>query len=127
MSETTDDHGSQASSQAATRCGCQAQQASSSSPEQAVGTDPERKKRILHRLNRIEGQVRGLQKMVNHDRYCADVLAQMSSVQEALRATSKEILRNHLEFCATEAIRAGSPQAEQMYDELAELMHKHLR
>lgn len=106
-------------------CGCQAR--AHDPPDQAVGSDPERKRRILNRLKRIEGQARGLQKMVQQDRYCADVLAQISSVQEALRATSKELLRNHLEFCATEAIREGPDEAEEMYDELTELMHKHLR
>ncbi len=93
----------------------------------AAGVDPERKRRNLNRLRRIEGQVRGLQRMVEEDRYCADVLTQLSSVQEALRAVGRELMRNHLEHCATEAIRSGDDEAEAMYDELVELMYKHLR
>lgn len=93
----------------------------------AVGVDPDIKASNLVRLRRIEGQVRGLQKMVEEDRYCADVLTQISSVHEALRGVARELMRNHLKHCATAAIRAGDEQAELMYDELAELMHKHMR
>ena len=93
----------------------------------AVGVDPERKRSSLNRLRRIEGQVRGLQRMVEEERYCADVLTQLSSVQEALRAVGRELLRNHLEHCATEAIRTGGEEAEAMYDELVSLMYRHLR
>ena len=93
----------------------------------AVGVDPDIKARNLNRLRRIEGQVRGLQKMLEEDRYCADVLTQISSVHEALRGVARELMRNHLKHCATAAIRAGDEQAELMYDELAELMHKHMR
>ena len=90
----------------------------------AVAVDPDIKARNLTRLRRIEGQVRGLQKMVEEDRYCADVLTQISSVHEALRSVARELMKNHLKHCATAAIRAGD---ESIYDELAELMHKHLR
>lgn len=93
----------------------------------AVGVDPERKRSSLNRLRRIEGQVRGLQRMVEEERYCADVLTQLSSVQEALRAVGRELLRNHLEHCATEAIRSGGDDAEAMYDELIDLVYRHLR
>ena len=81
--------------------------------------------RNLKRLRRIEGQVRGLQKMVEEDRYCADILTQISSVQEALRAVGRELMRNHLKHCAAEAIRAGGAPADEMYDELVELMERH--
>ena len=91
----------------------------------AVSRDEDVKVRTLARLRRIEGQVRGLQKMVTDDRYCADVLTQISSVQEALRAAGRELMRNHLKHCATHAIKKGN--AEAMYDELVDLMHKHLR
>jgi len=93
----------------------------------AVGVDPEIKASNLTRLRRIEGQVRGLQKMVEDDRYCPDVLTQISSVHEALRSVARELMRNHLKHCATAAIKAGDEQAESMYDELVELMHKHMR
>lgn len=89
--------------------------------------DPALKARALRRLRRIEGQVRGLQKMVDDERYCADVLTQISSVHAALRAVGKELLRNHLAHCATHAVKKGGEHADQMYDELTELMYTHAR
>lgn len=93
----------------------------------AVGVDGDAKERNLKRLRRIEGQVRGLQKMVQEERYCADVLTQISSVQEALRGVGRELMRNHLKHCAAHAIRNGEESAEAMYDELIELVYKHSR
>jgi DNA-binding FrmR family transcriptional regulator len=94
----------------------------------AVAVDPEVKRAIGTRLRRIEGQVRGLQKMVEEERYCADVLMQLSSVQEALRGVGRALLHNHLKHCATEAIRSGNPeQADAMYEELMELMYRSAR
>ena len=94
----------------------------------AVAVDPQLKASALTRLRRIEGQVRGLQKMVEEERYCADVITQVSSVQEALRGVSRSLLRNHLQHCATSAIRSGDPAAaEAMYDELVDLMFRGAR
>lgn len=94
----------------------------------AVAVDAEIKERNLKRLRRIEGQVRGLQRMVEEDRYCADVLTQISSVHEALRSVGRELMRNHLKHCAAAAIRTGNEQqAEGMYDEIVEMMYKHVR
>jgi DNA-binding FrmR family transcriptional regulator len=93
----------------------------------AVAVDPEIKARNTKRLRRIEGQVRGLQKMIEEERYCADVLMQISSVHEALRSVAKELTRNHLKHCASTAIRAGDQDAEKMYDELVDLVFKHTR
>jgi len=91
----------------------------------AVAVDPEIKRAVLTRLRRIEGQLRGLQKMVDDERYCADVLIQVSSVQEALRGVSRSLLQNHLKHCAGEAIRSGDPEREQaMYEELLDLVFK---
>ena len=95
--------------------------------KRAVAVDAGPKSRNLARLRRIEGQVRGLQKMVEDDRYCADVLTQIASVQEALRAVGRELMRNHLKHCATRAIRKNGAEAEAMYDELVDLMHRHIR
>ncbi|MBA2354997.1 MAG: metal-sensitive transcriptional regulator [Acidobacteria bacterium] len=81
----------------------------------------------LKRLRRIEGQVRGLQRMVDDERYCADVLTQISSVHEALRAVGRELLRNHLKHCASAAMRQEGESADAMYDELVDLMYKHVR
>jgi CsoR family transcriptional regulator, copper-sensing transcriptional repressor len=106
-------------------CGCGTR---SEEGRKAVGVDPEIKDRNLKRLRRIEGQVRGLQKMVEEDRYCPDILTQISSVQEALRAVGRELMRNHLKHCATQAIRSGDGEAaEATYDELIELIYKHSR
>ena len=94
----------------------------------ATAVDPEIKRAVLTRLRRIEGQVRGLQKMVDEERYCADVLTQVSSVQEALRGVGRSLLHNHLKHCATQAIRSGDPgQADAMYEELMDLMSRSLR
>jgi CsoR family transcriptional regulator, copper-sensing transcriptional repressor len=101
-------------------CACQAE----GEGRKAVAVDPEIKARNLTRLRRIEGQLRGLQKMIEEDRYCADVLTQVSSVHEALRSVSRELMRNHLKHCATAAIQAGD---DAIYDELVDLMHKHMR
>jgi DNA-binding FrmR family transcriptional regulator len=93
----------------------------------AHGVDPDIKSANLMRLRRIEGQVRGLQRMVEEDRYCADVMTQLSSVQEALRSVGRELMRNHLKHCATSAIQSGPREAEAMYDELINLMYRSVR
>lgn len=106
------------------QCGCEAHAA----PRKAAGVSPEIKSGNLKRLRRIEGQVRGLEKMVAEDRYCADILVQISSVQEALRAVGQALMRNHLRHCASQAIRKGSrAEAEAMYDELLKLIYTHAR
>lgn len=94
----------------------------------AVAVDPEIKVANRHRLRRIEGQVRGLQKMVEEDRYCPDIITQIASVQEALRGVARNLMRNHLHHCAAKALRSGKKQeTEAMYDELLELIYAHLR
>lgn len=111
-------NGSQAS------CGCETR----AGKRLAVGVDPQIKSANLKRLRRIEGQVRGLEHMVEEDRYCADILVQISSVQEALRAVGRALMRNHLRHCASHAIRRGSPaEVESMYDELLNLIYTHAR
>jgi len=94
----------------------------------AVGVDPLLKEANQNRLRRIEGQVRGLQKMVEDDRYCADIITQVASVQEALRGVARNLMKNHLHHCAAKALRSGKKdQTEAMYDELLELIYAHLR
>lgn len=93
----------------------------------AVAVDPGIKDSNLKRLRRVEGQVRGLQKMIEEDRYCADVLTQISSVQEALRAVGRELMRNHLKHCASAAIKSSDTEAEAMYDELVDMIYKSSR
>jgi DNA-binding FrmR family transcriptional regulator len=103
-------------------CGCEVKE---NEGRHAVAVDPEIKRSVLNRLRRIEGQVRGLQRMVEEERYCADVVTQISSVQEALRGTARSVLQNHLRHCATAAFQSGDPdRAEAMYAELVDLMNK---
>jgi DNA-binding FrmR family transcriptional regulator len=107
-------------------CGCDISHQSASG-RKAVKVDPEIKDKNLKRLRRIEGQVRGIHGMVENDRYCADIMMQISSVQEALRGVGREVMRNHLKHCAASAIRAGDDEATAMYDELIDLMYKNTR
>lgn len=90
----------------------------------AVAVDADIKTRNLTRLRRIEGQVRGLQKMVEDDRYCPDIMTQISSVNEALRSVGKELMKNHLKHCAAKSIRSSEAEANAVYDEIVDLMYK---
>lgn len=108
-------------------CACGVHDETGSDERKAIGVDPDIKDRNLKRLRRIEGQVRGLQKMVDDDRYCADIMTQIASVHEALRSVGRELMRNHLKHCATSAIRSGKGDADAMYDELVDMMYKHSR
>jgi len=94
----------------------------------ALGVDQEIKASNLRRLSRVEGQIRGIQRMVEDDRYCADILTQISSAQQALRAVARGLMRNHLAHCATHAIKNGSEaDREAMYDELLDVIYKNAR
>ncbi len=82
----------------------------------------------LKRIRRISGQIRGIEKMIGEEKYCADILVQVSAVQEALRSLGRELMRNHLRHCATAAIRDGdADRANAMYEELLNLMFKYSR
>jgi CsoR family transcriptional regulator, copper-sensing transcriptional repressor len=106
-------------------CACDVPTASS---RKAIAVDPEIKSANLRRLRRIEGQIRGLARMVDSDRYCPDIMVQISSVYEALRAVGRALMRNHLKHCATQAIRKGTAaESEATYDELMNLIYKHAR
>ena len=105
-------------------CGCEV---SASDGRKAAGVDPGIKDRNLKRLRRIEGQIRGLQKMVTEDRYCPDILVQIASAHEALRSVGREVMRNHLRHCVAVGIRAGGPDAEATYDELLDLIYSAVR
>ena len=107
-------------------CGCELP-GDGKEGRKATRVDPAVKERNLVRLRRIEGQVRGLQRMIEEERYCADMVTQIASVHEALRAVGREVMRNHLKHCASAAIRARGADAEAMYDELVDLMYKHIR
>jgi DNA-binding FrmR family transcriptional regulator len=104
-------------------CGCD-----DGGGRKAGGVDPDIKSSNLKRLRRIEGQIRGLQRMVEEDRYCADIITQVASVQEALRGVARALMRNHLHHCAKQALASGAQaRQEAMYDELLDLIYKHLR
>lgn len=88
----------------------------------AVHMPPETMDGLTKRLRRIEGQVRGIQRMVDDERYCADILVQIASAQEALRGVGKVLLENHLTHCTTDAIRSGNPdEAKRVVAELVQL------
>lgn len=80
----------------------------------------ETKKSCLSRLRRIEGQVRGLAKMVESDRYCIDVVNQMQAVTAALKKVEDEILKDHIAHCVEHAIRSGDKRAQR--EKVAELV-----
>lgn len=77
----------------------------------------DKKTTVQHRLRRIEGQVRGLQRMVDEDTYCIDVLTQVAAVTKALQAVALELLDDHLAHCVAEAMSAGGSDAD---DKIAE-------
>ena len=94
----------------------------------ALSVDPVLKASNQKRLRRIEGQIRGLEKMVEEDRYCADIITQIAAAQEALRGVARNLMKNHLHHCAASALRSAKKgEADAMYDELLELIYKHLR
>lgn len=85
---------------------------------------PEEHKKLINRLSRIEGQIRGIRKMVEEDAYCPDILIQASAVNAAINAFSRELLSNHIKTCVTEDVRAGR---DQTIDELLETLQKMMK
>jgi DNA-binding FrmR family transcriptional regulator len=97
-------------------------------PHRAMPREAGARQDLLLRLRRVEGQVRGVQKMVEEERYCPDVLVQMSAIHESLRAVERILMKDHLQHCATEALRSGDErQAQRTYNELTELFYRHAR
>lgn len=80
--------------------------------------------KLIHRLNRIEGQVRGIRNMVEEERYCVDILVQTSAIQSALNAFNKELLANHIKTCVVKEIQAGKEEA---VDELCVTIQKFMK
>ena len=81
-------------------------------------------KKLKNRLNRIEGQVKGVKSMLENDAYCVDILVQVSAINAALTAFNKELLSNHIKTCVAGDIRAGKDES---IDELTELLKKLMR
>ncbi|OHD17254.1 MAG: CsoR family transcriptional regulator [Spirochaetes bacterium GWC1_27_15] len=82
------------------------------------------KKEILNRLNRIEGQIRGISKMINEDIYCDDILNQITSVESALNGVKKELLEAHIKTCVVDQIREGQ---DDVIDELMKTIKRMLK
>ena len=88
----------------------------------------ENKPRLLNRLSRIEGQVRGIARMVEEDRYCIDVLTQIQAVRAALAKVETEMLQDHLGHCIEDAIVAGDKEEQRMKAaELIQLLERSAR
>lgn len=85
---------------------------------------PEEIRALTNRLNRIEGQIKGLKKMIDEDRYCVDIITQVSSVQAALNAFQRELLNSHIKSCVVNDIRNGNEEA---VDELCGLLQKTMK
>ena len=80
--------------------------------------------RLIHRLNRIEGQIRGIRGMVENDLYCNDILVQCAAVNAALNAFQRELLASHVRSCVADDLRAGK---DEVVDELLETLKKLMR
>jgi DNA-binding FrmR family transcriptional regulator len=87
----------------------------------------DRKESHLKRLRRIEGQMRGLQRMVEEDKYCIDILTQVSAATKALQSFSLELLEEHLEHCVVDAARRGGPEAQDKVREASEAIARLVR
>ncbi|KQU68116.1 hypothetical protein ASD62_12200 [Phycicoccus sp. Root563] len=81
----------------------------------------------LKRLRRIEGQVRGLQRMVEEDQYCIDILTQVSAATKALQSFSLELLEEHLSHCVVDAARKGGPEAQEKVREASDAIARLVR
>lgn len=83
--------------------------------------EAEEKKKLMNRLNRIEGQIRGIQKMLENDAYCNDILVQSSAVSAAMNAFNKELLSSHIHSCVVRDIQEGKTE---VVDELMNTLQK---
>ncbi|GAA4721220.1 metal-sensitive transcriptional regulator [Pedococcus ginsenosidimutans] len=81
----------------------------------------------LKRLRRVEGQVRGLQRMVEEDKYCIDILTQVSAATKALQSFSLELLEEHLSHCVVDAARKGGPEAQEKVREASDAIARLVR
>ena len=80
-------------------------------------------KKLINRLSRIEGQIRGIRRMVENDAYCTDILIQVAAVNAALNSFNKELLSNHIHTCVARDIREGKDETiDELVDTLKKLM-----
>ena len=89
--------------------------------EKSTKRSEEERKKLIHRLNRIEGQIRGIRGMVENDTYCTDILVQSSAVNAAVNAFNKELLASHIRGCVARDIREGN---DEVIDELVTTLQK---
>ena len=86
------------------------------------------KEAIIKRLNRIEGQVKGIQKMVEEERYCVDILVQISAIRSAINRVGNIILENHIKGCVTNSIKEGDKiESEKSISELMDIINKFMK
>lgn len=95
-------------------------------PTHAMGIPEPTRLDLGRRLARVKGQVEGIGRMVEDERYCPEILQQFAAVHAALRAAERVLLVNHLERCATHAIHEGGPAADQVRQEIIDLFHRYL-
>ena len=89
--------------------------------QRKTAREAEEKKKLMNRLNRIEGQIRGIQKMLENDAYCNDILVQSAAVNAAMNSFNKELLAAHIRSCVVRDIKAGD---DSIIDELTETLMK---
>lgn len=89
--------------------------------EKTTDRSEEERKKLIHRLNRIEGQIRGIRRMVENDAYCTDILMQSQAVNAAVNAFNKELLASHIRGCVARDIRDGK---DEVIDELVITIQK---
>ena len=92
--------------------------------EKTTVRSEEERKKLIHRLNRIEGQIRGIRGMIEYDVYCTDILTQSAAVTAAMNGFNKELLNNHIKGCVSRDIREGR---DEVVDELMDILQKLMR
>ena len=91
--------------------------------EKTTKRDPQEQKKLINRLNRIEGQIRGIRNMIEKDAYCTDILVQSAAVNAAVNAFNKELLASHIKGCVARDIREGDDDViQELVDTLQKLM-----
>ncbi|TFG66991.1 MAG: metal-sensitive transcriptional regulator [Gemmatimonadales bacterium] len=93
----------------------------------AMGMPEKTKGDLLRRLSRVRGQIDGVRRMIEEERYCPDIMQQISAAHSALRAAEKVLLGSHLDHCATHAIERGGESAVQAREELVDLFYRYMR
>lgn len=87
--------------------------------------DSDQKEKVGNRLRRIQGQIGGIEKMIREDRYCIDILTQISAVVSALRGVEDQVMQNHLNTCVADAMRSDDPREQQQkVDEVLSVIGK---